>query len=152
MATTKKAQAIARELQAELKQRLSAPFGTPLIVADVSFDSDQNPLIKIGTGAVGVAGGLVKIKPLDWPLAQQITGLPQQVYDKHTIQFVNEASVSANTLAILNRILATIQSRGCKVQLFQSTNGTAPDASQFIDANLKDTYEASVQYPMLQGQ
>lgn len=152
MSTTKKALAIAPALRDELKLRLSAPFGSPLTVGEITSDTDQSPLIKIGTGAVGAAGGLIKVRPTEWPTAQNIVGLPQTVYATHTIQFVREAGVAGNTLALTNRILAAIAVRGCKVELYEAPNGTAPDASQIIPANLKDTYEADVRYPLLAQQ
>lgn len=138
-------------LAEELKMRLGK-IGTPLVVAEVSFDTDQNPLIKIGTGAVGAAGGLVKIKPIDWPLAQNIVGLSEPVYSVHELLFVREAAVAGNVDEALMNIVLPCAARGTRVVFYQSPNGTAPDASQFIDANKKATIEPSLYYGMQAGQ
>ena len=151
MATTRKAQDMALFLADELKLRMSK-IATPLTVADVSFDTDQNPLVKIGTGSVGAAGALIKIKPIDWPLAQNIVGLAQPVYSTHELLIVREASVAGNTDAVLMNIALIAAARGTRVVFYQSANGTAPDASQFIDGNKTATIEPSLYYGMQASQ
>lgn len=151
MSTTKKAIAIATYLQNELKLRLQK-ISTPLVTADVTFDTDQNPLIKVGTGLVGAAGGLIKVEPIVWPLAQNIIGLTEPVYTPHEILYVREAGVAANTDEVVMNIVASLGWRGTRLKIYQSPNGTAPDASQFIDANLKVAIEASLYYGMTNSQ
>jgi len=151
MATTRKAQDLALFLKDELNLRLSK-ISTPLVVAEVSFDTDQNPLIKIGTGAVGAAGGLLKIKPIEWPLSQNIVGLSEPVYSIHELLFVREAAVAGNTDEVVMNITLPSAARGTRVVFYQSPNGTAPDASQFIDANKKATIEPSLYYGMQASQ
>jgi len=143
MATTTKATEIARALRDELNLRLQK-IPTPVVVAEMSFDTDQNPLIKIGTGVIGAAGGLVKVKPLDWPLPVDVIGLPQRVYSVHEIQFVREAGVALNVDYLIMTIVSVLSVRGTKVRLYQSTNGTAPSAAQFIDANITAVIEADL--------
>lgn len=153
MATTAKAIAMAQELKDELKLR------TGLAVA-LKFDADQNPLIQIGTGVAGAKGALVKIMPLDWPLAKDILGLSSPVYTPHKIQVAFEAMTivvnntgadtvtDPNTWAEKLAILAALSARGCKIELFESAAGDSPDADDLIDGNLKASYQASLKYPL----
>lgn len=134
--TTRKAVDLALALQNEVKMRL-AKLSTPITVGDVTYDTDQNPLIKAGTGSVGAAGGLIKVKPIEWPLSVNIVGLQEPVYSQHEILFVREASVSANVDELVMNLVLALGRRGTRVAIYQSPNGTAPDASQFIAANLK---------------
>jgi hypothetical protein len=42
--------------------------------------------------------------------------------------------------------------RGTRIEFYQSPNGTAPDASQFITANFKTAIEPSLYYGLLAAQ
>ena len=153
MSTTQKAITLAYTIQRDLKKRL-AKLSTAVVVADVTFDSDQGPLITIGTGAVGAAGGTVKVTLADFPLS--LNAINQQAslygYSPNKAQFVREASVSANTLELTAAILATLAQRGLNTEYYESTNGTAPDSSQFIAANLKYTHVADSDFGAISGQ
>lgn len=152
MATTKKALAMANEMAAELKQRQST-----LAVAE-SFDSDQNPLVKVGTGTAGQKNALIKVMPIDWPLGKDILGLAQTVYTPHKVLVGFEANPAGgagadiNDWATLLVVLGVALSRGARVEVYESANGDSPDADDFISANLKAAYEPSMQYGMLSGQ
>lgn len=137
MSTTQKAYQMATNLQEELKLRL-ARLGTPVAVANVTFDSDQTPLIQVGTGSVGAAGGLIKIGPMTgWDLSLNSIGLATPVVAQHEISYVDEASVSGNTPDLVANILFAIARLGCRFQRYQCANGTAPDAAQLIASNKK---------------
>jgi hypothetical protein len=155
MATTKKALALADELASELKQRQTA-----LAVAQ-SFDTDGNPLIQVGAGTAGAKGGLVKIKPIDWPLAKDILGLQAEVYTPHVIQLGVEANPAGGAGADVNDrvtellLLATLVTRGTRVEVYETASGTAPAANAtntFAAGNFKAAYDASVQFPMISSQ
>lgn len=153
MATTKKALAMAEELVSELKQRQSA------LAVVMSFDTDGNPLVKIGSGAVGAKGGLVKIMPIDWPLAKDILGLASQVYTPHKILLAVEANEAAavaeadvNDWQTKLTMLGALLARGTRLEVYESANGTGPTVGTMIPGNLKGAYDPSAQYPLIQGQ
>lgn len=153
MATTKKALAMAEELVSELKQRQSA-----LAVA-LTYDSDQNPLIRVGSGANGAAGGLIKIMPIVWPLAKDVLGLSAEMFHPHVVRLNVEANAAGgagadiNTWAVQLLLVAACVSKGARTEVYESTNGTAPNATDINDATkLKATWEPSSQYPMISSQ
>lgn len=152
MATTKKALVTADELANELKLRQSA-----LAVA-VTFDTDGNPLVKVGTGVAGSKGGLFKILPIDWPLAKDILGLASQVYTPHVVRLVVEGNASAGAGADVNdwttliALLGCGLSRGMRFEMYETPNGNAPDPTDFVSGNLKTAFEPNVQYPMVSSQ
>lgn len=139
MATTQKALELALELQEALKARLPA-----LTVAAVSFDSAQNPLIQIGAGTAGAAGGLVRVKPIDWALGGKDIVGGTRVFCPHVIQIGLEANYAAtndniadvNTLANLAIMFCELAKRGTLVEMYQTANGTAPVVASLDDATL----------------
>lgn len=152
MATTKKALALADELISELKQR---GFTT----VSLSYDTDQNPLVRVGTGVAGATGALIKFSPIDWPNAKDILGLPAEVYNPHVARIAFEAptagagaDVDPNTFATKYQLLAVLFARGLKTELYESAAGVAPVGGTFVSGNLKSTFEYSAQYGILQGQ
>lgn len=154
MATSAKAIALARSIASELRLRQSA-----LAVAE-SFDSDGSPLVKLGTGSIGAAGGLIKVRPQDWPLAKDILGLTASIYSPHVIQLVTEANyegatdnvLDINTPAVLLLLLGEALSKGCRVEWYQSANGNAPDASDITSGNLKASWDPSFEHGMIANQ
>lgn len=156
MATTKKALAMADELVSEIKQR-KLVLG---LDASVTFDTDQNPLVKIGTGAAGAKGALVKIMPIDVPHAKDILGLQSAVYTPHVIKVAFEAitvngggaDVDPNTWVEKLTILGMLVKRGTRVELYESAAADSPDADDMVEAKLKATFEPSTQYPMISNQ
>jgi hypothetical protein len=155
MATTKKALAMAEELVSELKQRQSA-----LAVA-LSYDADGSPLVKVGTGVAGTKGGLIKIQPISWPLAKDILGLDAQMFHPHVVKLNVEANYEGSNDGILDintwdvqlLLVAACVSKGARVELYLSTNGTGPNATDLADATkLKASWETNAQYPMVSSQ
>lgn len=152
MATNQKVLNMAAFLQEDLKRRL-AGLSTAITVADVTYDSDQNPLIRCGTGSIGAAGGLVKVMPRDWPLSLNSIGQAAPNYGSQTvIQYCREASVSANTMELEATIHSALSQRGTRLEWYESTNGTAPAAAELIAANLKGSFEPDQQYPLVSSQ
>ena len=152
MSTTAKALAIANDLASELKQRQTA-----LAVAQ-SFDTDGNPLIQVGAGTAGSKGGLIKVKPIDMPWAKDILGNAAEVYTPHVIQLGLEANPAGGAGADVNDrgtsllLYAILATRGTRVEVYESANGTAPTSATLVSANLKGSYDASVQFPMISSQ
>lgn len=148
MATSKKALALADEIVSELRQRQSA------LAVTVSYDSDSNPLVRLGTGTAGQPGALFKVQPIDVPAAvapKDVLGLTESIYTPHVIKVGTEANATATDIALLtNKLLALglAVSKGTKVEWYESATGDSPDADDFIAGNLKATFEASAQYPL----
>jgi hypothetical protein len=58
-----------------------------------------------------------------------------------------------NTLAELTLLIGTLVSKGARVEVYQSSNGTAPNATDINDSTkLVAVYEPNVQFPMLSSQ
>jgi len=157
MATTQKAINVARFLEEELRTRFS-PASMGSLAVTFSFDTDGNPLVKVGTGSIGAAGALFKIRPIVWPLATDVLGNPAISFGPHVIQIVSEANsllvavADINTPAQVLALLASASQRGMKIDWYNSANGNAPDASDIIAGNLVGSWESSLQYPMVQSQ
>jgi hypothetical protein len=148
---TAKAIALANDLASSLKQRQA------LAVA-VSFDTDNLPLVKVGTGVAGAAGALIKLVPQDWALAKDILGLTANVYAPTKAQVLFESNPSAGagadlmTWAQLLPIIGEVLARGCRTEVYTVANGVAPVAAGIIAGNLRATFDPSVQYGMIANQ
>lgn len=159
MATTYKAQAIAHQLADWLKARLN---GSPAVLVEGFSAADQNPYILIndGTPVAGEANFVIKIKPIDWPTAQDILGLAALQYTPHVIQLVTEADTTAGaaadpfTRAQLLRVLGQIQQMGTRVEWYETAVGTAPTLAllEAGTAVLKDAFDPDFYRPLVSGQ
>lgn len=142
MANSFKALEIARQLQSKLFQRLGSS------VHDMSFDTDGNPLILIddGSPAAGEKNWVIKVRPIDWPLAKDVLGNSALMFTPHVVQFVTEANPTggagadvlapADMLPVMGEILLV----GAQVEWYQSANGVAPTAAAIISGNLKASF------------
>jgi hypothetical protein len=160
MATTKKALVMAEELVSELRQRQTA-----LAVA-LTYDTDGSPLVRLGSGVASstgtpVAGALFKIMPISWPLAKDILGLDATMFHPHVVKVNVEANYAStvdtvadnNTPAQMLLYIAAAVTRGARVEMYVSTFGTAPNATDLADATkLTGVWEPNQQYPMLSSQ
>lgn len=152
MATSAKAIALARSIASSLGLRQSA------LAVVLSFDTDESPLVKLGTGSIGAAGGLIKVKPQDWSLAKDVLGLTAAIYSPHVVQLVTEADpaggagANINTPAQLLLLLGEALARGCRVEWYQSANGNAPDAADITSGNLKASWDPSFEHGMIANQ
>jgi hypothetical protein len=150
MATTYKAQAMAKELADRLKARLNASLALVQ-----GFDTDQSPYISIGAGTAASASAMIKVMPVDWPLAQDILGLTANSYTPHKICFVTEARATNGaylTRAQLILILGQLLLMGSKVEWYESTNGDSPDLDDITAAKLVASFEPDLYYPMISSQ
>lgn len=149
MATTQKALSLALTLQSKLLARLGS------VVHDVSFDSDQNPLILIddGTPAAGESAAVIKIQPEPWPLARDVLGNAAIQYTPHVVKLCTEkdptGGAGADIMALQTKlsILAECLALGCKTEWYRTTNGTVPSASAL--ATLDDSAPEAAVYPDL---
>jgi len=159
MATTQKALEMARELQDRLAKR-----GLSLTVADVAFDSSlSQPYIKIGPGVDGDGSFLIRLKPIEWPLAKDILGLDQTVYTPHKAQLAVEAGAAVDfgyaVTADLVAVMGEVMSLGCRVEMIVTPNGTgindiiaAPQTYLDVDTYVQAVYEAHLYHKMLSSQ
>ena len=153
MTVDKKSHSWARELQNKLSI-LAATFATPLSTySDV--DANGNPLIGVGLAnppVAGNTGALIRIRPIEWPLAQTSVGLPQPVYTPHLAEIIYEAGVVGNTVEVLDNIKKAVFDLGMNVAIYVTTGGTAATYANMTSGNLKATIRASLQYGMVGGQ
>jgi hypothetical protein len=151
MATSYKAQALASELADKIRSR---GFGGSLLVDA----ADLNPYVSIGDGTIGGANALLKVKPVDWPLAKDVLGLDQAVFAPHVIQFVTEADPTAGaganplTRGQVLGILGQAMAMGCVVEWYESANGDSPDLDDITPAKLKGTFHPDHYHPLVSAQ
>jgi hypothetical protein len=149
---TAKAHSIAKDIASNLKLRQSG------LAVTESIDSDQLPLVRIGTGVAGTAGALIKVVPQDWPLAKDILGLTALQFGPHKIQVVVEANPSGGAGADINTwaqklpILGEVLLRGCRVEIYESANTNAPGPEDIVAGNLKATFDPHPQFGMIANQ
>lgn len=145
MANSYKAIALREELAADLGFTLSGLARTK------GFDASQNPTLQVGTGAIGSQSAFIRIKQLD-SLNQDILGLSQNVFTPHVIQLVLETSAVANvplmTIDNLTVLMGEVLKRGVRLEVYLSANGNAADVADIVAGNLKQTFNAHVQYPL----
>lgn len=152
MTVSAKANEIAHTIAQNIKLRQSA-----LTVAE-SFDTDGFPLVQVGSGSIGAAGGLIKVLPVDWPLAKDILGLTATNFGPHRVQIVTEADpaggagANINTAQQLLNLIADAILSGCQIEWYQSANGNAPDVSDITSGNLKATLTAHPVFGMIASQ
>jgi hypothetical protein len=123
-----------------------------------SLDANKNPVIQIGAGTNGSAGGVIRIIPQDWPEAKDILGLDQNIFCPSIIEVALEANPAGgagadiNTWAVLLPVLAEVILRGTRVKLYESTAGSAPTTSDMTASKLKATFDTSAVYGMIANQ
>ena len=149
MSSTAKAVAVARQLEEEYKIRLSA------LSVVVTFGSAGDPLIQVGTGAPGAAGALIRVKPISWPLAKDIFGQSAIQYGPHVLQIATEDVFGdINTSQQCLSLLGPLLQKGMKVEWYVVANGLGGGTLDEADfgGTLTASFEASLQYPMVQSQ
>lgn len=153
MATSAKALALAQSLADSLKKRLT-------LAVSISVDADQNPLIRVGTGAAGADGCLIKVAPVAWPLAKDVLGLDSPVYTPHVIKVAFEAAKAIAGPAISDpvtaktklAVLAEAAARGTRLEWYHSDADSAPAAADMVAAKLQAAQEASPEHGVVQSQ
>lgn len=151
MSTTYKAIAIAHELADRLKFRSAALAALTFVE---SFDTDQNPLIAIGTQAsTDSEAYLIKVMPTPWPLAQDILGNSALQYTPHQIKILKEASATGVTSADLLQIYAQVADMGCEVKLYESSHGGGVVLADINDeTKLVTDAHPDLYHPLISGQ
>lgn len=152
MSTTYKAQAIAYELADRLKVRAGLVAAELDVV--VSFDTDKNPLIQIGTLASTDEGALLKVVPADWPLAEDILGNTAFQFTPHAIHVLWEAAPLGGLTSIEKaEILAQVSAMGCEVRLYESSSGAGVVLADIDDsAKFKGSIPPDARYPLISQQ
>lgn len=147
-----KAQALALDIQSTMTVRLSG-LATPLAVSAGFDPADGNPLLTIGTNVAGSAGGIMKLRPVAWPLALDALGNAAILYTPHVAQIVMEAEAAVqaswiNSLFVRYSIVTEATSRGLRVECYKSANGVAPTVAA-ITGTPDATIEPNLQYPLV---
>jgi hypothetical protein len=152
MASDYKSIAMRAELADELKKRFST------LTVTEGFDASGNAMLSMGPGTNGGRNAIVIVKPIDWPLAKDVLGLPSTIYNPHVIQLVTEGEVTAGagadalTTADTLFLMATVAKRGTRVEHYESAAGAAPTAAAAVVANLKATYEPELYWGLKASQ
>lgn len=154
-----KALMIASRLAEALTLRCSAAgLGTALAVSEGS-DSSGNPTILVGAAAAGAAGAFIRVMNYDQPNSFNIIGSVAPVYTPHVVQVAFEANpaggagADVNSLAQLGAIMMQCELTGCRIELWQSANGTEPSVTTFGTAsNRKLVFEPNMYFPMVSDQ
>lgn len=142
--THKKAHALAGEMHSELRLRGAVALAESGIVS-LTVDTDGDPLIVLGDGLAGTQSAIVKVRPIDWPLAKNIVDMPEEVYTPHVIQILVETGNFLDWPLKL-MVFGVAFGKGTRVEYYEDA---APLTSGGIDpANLVASFEASAQYPL----
>ena len=155
MASTYKAQAIARKLHDSLQLRLQT---ATYFVNDISFDTDGSPFFTIndGTPASHEKNWILKVAPVSWPLAKDILGNSAIQYTPHAVQIAWEAGAASNfgDFAAMDvmKVLGESTLQGCRVELYMRTAGTAVAITDITAGNLQGTFEPNQFYPLVDSQ
>jgi hypothetical protein len=163
MATTFKSAEIAHELADKLKIRAAA---LSLEVVE-SFDTDSNPLITVQPAddhalVAGDVGCMIKVAPVDWPLAKDALGNTAISYGPQRVMVLMEnAAGDTGALLALQNFLAMILGEclqtGCKLELYGMKNTHAVIAAGFTttvsgnNLGLQGSFQ-SLYYPMISSQ
>jgi hypothetical protein len=150
MATTFKAGTIAHELADRLKVRA---LGVASAVTESVDSTDSNPTIQIGTLASTNRCALIKVKPVDWPLAKDILGLSQPVFTPHVIQVLIEAApLGGLTTSDKLDLFAQLASMGTIVEIYETASGGFVSANLGDSTKLKETYHPDQWHQLVSAQ
>ena len=160
--STYKSVAIRDELACALAVRLPALAQTlSFSVAGTPATHLGDPCLQLGSGGIGAIGCLIRVTSASTLALDAVMGTAQRVMTPHIIQVAYEAGaggatvIATDTMAFLSAVLGEVFSKGCKVELWAETTGTAPSITTF-DTAAKLTnggsFEPSVQYPGMGNQ
>lgn len=146
--TSHKAVALAEEIVSLLRQRF-ADF-----TVEWEHDTDQHPVIRFyDTAPVSdAAGALIKVRPVEWPLARDVLGLTATIFVPITIQVVVEEDSAGMAWGWLVTLLGDLIFKGTKLELYQRDHGAFPEIADIDPDNLEVTYHGHPQYPMMADQ
>jgi hypothetical protein len=126
MASTAKANSLARQIKEDLSLRLSA------LACTLGYDASGNPQVTVGAGTAASQSAYIRVIS---EASSQVDalGLAQRVYTPHIIQLVLETStipaVALMTEANKFLLLGELLKHGTKLELYMSANANAVDAS-----------------------
>jgi hypothetical protein len=126
-----KAQAMAQNVADELAKRL------PSLAVALGVTSGGDISIVVGDGVAGHKNAFVVFTGFSTPLSTNIVGLASEVYNPTVCQLVTEknyAGTTDNVADILTagdllNLLIPLVNSGCRLDWYQSNNGTAPTAA-----------------------
>ncbi len=137
MASTAKANSIARQLKEDLALRLSS-----LAIAD-GYDASGNPQVTLGTLLAASESAYIRVIP-ESTIQVDGLGLTQRVYTPHIIQIVLEMFTTTNltymTAPKLMLLLGECLKHGTKVELYLSDNTDVVAVGEIIADNLVQTW------------
>ena len=167
MATSFKAQELAKNLAEELALRLALPAvvsysavgqaAADAVFGDGATTATLHPMITFGTAqSTGTACCLIFVKPIEWVNAFDVLGLRSNVYTPHEILWGIEgvSGGGAEPLSLIQKaqIAGILAARGCRIRVFSRANGAAFGVADFVIANQRGVLESSAKYPMVQSQ
>lgn len=159
MATSYKAESIAKDLADKLTSRQPFAAGATLAVT-LSYDTDLNPLITVGPGTNGSRTAVIKVMPESWTNAKDSLGNTAQQYAPTVIMIAKEANYVGTNDNIADPLkeydllflYGACAAYGTKLELWTSTAGTAPSASTFGTASNRIAEFYPQHYRPLQSQ
>lgn len=145
MANSYKAVAFRDQLNSDLALRLSALARTK------GFDASNNPTLLVGAGTAGSQSAFIRVKQLD-SINVDVLGLAQNVFTPHVVQLVLEMSTVTDCPLMIMQNLAPLMGEllkmGCRLEVYETANTTAPTVAGIIAGNLKATFDGHIQYPL----
>ncbi|HVT61985.1 MAG TPA: hypothetical protein VHD33_00655 [Legionellaceae bacterium] len=157
MASSYKAVALASELFAELKLRLSALAAT----SSTGFDSNGNPTITLASNATPATtqkNVFIRLLPASTIFTTSIGGTPD-TFSPTVLQFATEApsAGAGHTSDYLSpsdlvALYGCLFKRGTRVEMYQSANGTVPSVSTLVASNLQTAWENSATWGSIASQ
>ena len=146
MSNSYKAVAIRDQLASDLKLRL------PALAETKGFDGSGNPTLLLGAGTAGSQSAFIRVKQFD-SIGFDVLGLTQNVFTPHQIQLVVEMSTITDVQLLVMQtwipLLGELFKEGCRLEVYMSPNGNAPDVADITAANLRAAFETHIQYPTM---
>ena len=158
MATSTKADMMAKDLADKLASRQPWVSGQAALAVSLSYDTDQNPLILLGPGTNGSRTALIKLMPEPWNNAKDSLGNTAQQVTPTVIMIAKEANnvsgAGADPLKEFDLIelYATCSLYGAKLELWTSAAGAVPTAATFQTGSNKIAEWYPQNYRPLQSQ
>ena len=149
--TNHKAVALAEELVSTLSKRL------PNFTIELDHDAnDLHPTLRIydtAAGAVTTAAGcVIKVRPVEWPLARDVLGLTSTIFVPLAIQVCFEED-AADAWSWRLPLIGELVFKGSKLEVYECDAGEFPAVEDIDDkSNLKATFHGHIQYPMMADQ
>lgn len=152
MATAPKAFALIADIASELSLRSSVSA----LAQTQSTDTDGFPTLLVGAASTTAEGFFLKIAP-ETSLFKDAIGNTQVKYTGLVAQVVFEANYAGSSDGVADvqkwtsklPIIAMLGAKGLKIEVYESSNGTAPTAAGIAANKLKATFELSAKWGSL---